>query len=243
MDPGIIKAGLSLVGGLFGGKKKGPDLVKMRDDALEAGFNPGTVLKATGGQGWMGGELTGGAFMANALKDGFDTWFNYQDEQQDREIADLQKQILQEELKDLQGAGEYTRDHGYDVPSIVTYADAVTDERPEMLSFQVDKKPNRRMDDTGIYGAGAEAPREFEADVWQWALDGTLEKNAKEVIGRNVPEGHDSWSEFWWGSKEKGFLGNRAIARAATKPIDKTVFDRHDWAEPHDLSFWEKYRN
>ena len=55
MDPFTIIKGISAVAGLFGSMKKketGLDLAKLRRDAVASGFNPLTVLRTTGAQGY-----------------------------------------------------------------------------------------------------------------------------------------------------------------------------------------------
>lgn len=74
----------SLVGGMFGlaqqrEANKGTDLVQLRNSALRAGFNPLTVLTATGGAGFQRNfspDLASGAFVADAVARGLDTVFN-----------------------------------------------------------------------------------------------------------------------------------------------------------------------
>jgi len=78
--PALISAGASLLSGLLGGKKKtGIDLAALRRDALSNGFNPLTVLSATGGGGYersSGPSLSSGAYLAEAIQRGVDTYFN-----------------------------------------------------------------------------------------------------------------------------------------------------------------------
>ena len=242
----IAKGAIGLIGGLFGRKKsKGVNFVQLRDSALAAGFNPLTALKANGGAGFeTGGEMTALGFAANALNDGFETWYNIQSQEADRELQDLQKRILQAELAEYESANEMPRSGQFDIPSVVTYADEVTQEPPALqpLRFNIRGNAPRTMDDTGIYGADVGMPREFEADAWQWALDGTLQENFQEVFNRNVPKGHDSWSEFFWGSEEKGFLGNRAIRRAIADAFNPGVAQRSHAPDREDLLTHGHYR-
>ena len=66
------------VGGLLGGDKSGQlDLAKLRRDAEANGFNPLTVLGATGGRGFeTSPSLSSGAYIADAISRGIDTGFN-----------------------------------------------------------------------------------------------------------------------------------------------------------------------
>lgn len=78
---GVLKAVAGpLVSGLLGGKKKtGVNYVQLRNDALKAGFNPLTVLEASGGRGYERGasaDLSSGAFLADAVSRAVDTVFN-----------------------------------------------------------------------------------------------------------------------------------------------------------------------
>lgn len=80
LAPALISAGTTLLSGLLGGKqKKGIDLAALRRDAIANGFNPLTVLSATGGGGYersSGPSLSSGAFLAEAIQRGVDTYFN-----------------------------------------------------------------------------------------------------------------------------------------------------------------------
>jgi hypothetical protein len=219
----LIKGGLSLLGGLLGRKKKrGVDYVALRDSAQRAGFNPLTVLNASGGQGFeTGGELTGVGFAANALKQGFDTWYNAQSEQKDRELADLQKKIMEAELEEIQKSQALPRagqTFGFDIPHITTYADVITREKP-ILTGVGDKSPL-------TFGQQAESPivYELESDAYKNAVKGQFWPWVNELVDRNVPMGHDTWREFFWGKDGVGFLGNEAL-RSGVKQGWETLTD------------------
>lgn len=73
----------SLLGGLFGGRKKakapGVDYAKLRDDAIKGGFNPLTALMAGGGSGYQrefAPTMSSGQFVADAIGRVVDTGFN-----------------------------------------------------------------------------------------------------------------------------------------------------------------------
>lgn len=82
IGPALITAGANLLGSLLGRKKssaQGVDYVKLRNDAEAAGFNPLTALLAGGGAGYQrefNPALSSGAFVAEAINRGVDTYFN-----------------------------------------------------------------------------------------------------------------------------------------------------------------------
>lgn len=91
---GALKAGVSLLGGLFGRKKQpqGVDFAKLRNDAQAAGFNPLTALMATGGAGYSRSAspaLSSASFVQEALERGIDTWFNQVE--RDKEAENIKK--------------------------------------------------------------------------------------------------------------------------------------------------------
>jgi len=97
--PGVASVvgsiGSTLLGGLFGKKKEQQtqrlDLGQMVSDARANGFNPLTVLQATGGQGWStqasSSDLDFGAMAAAAVVEGFG---DYWSQSKERELMDAQ---------------------------------------------------------------------------------------------------------------------------------------------------------
>ncbi len=129
MDPvvgGIVKAGLGLLGGLFGKKKAkapGVDYVKLRNDAQAAGFNPLTALMAGGGAGYQrefSPDLASGAFISDALSRGVDTYFDLKN-QADAETVRVRELAEQREHERQMQAMRYgNQSFGYGLTRTVT---------------------------------------------------------------------------------------------------------------------------
>lgn len=112
----LIKAGASILGGLLGGKSKGPSLEQqrismqiteqerfkwLRDGAQAAGFNPLTVLGATGGN--MAPQLQNPLntnAVAQALSSGLTTFANAYDPVR-HETQELQNELLREQIDEI----------------------------------------------------------------------------------------------------------------------------------------------
>jgi len=79
--PAGAKAGYDL-GSTFDPRNKnnksGTDLGKLRADAVANGFNPLTVLRATGGQGYYKNQVPMGRLSSDAFFNAFDAFDNYQ---------------------------------------------------------------------------------------------------------------------------------------------------------------------
>jgi hypothetical protein len=58
--------------------KSGTDLGKLRSEAIANGFNPLTVLRATGGQGFYHNQIPMGRLSSDAFFNAFDAYDNYQ---------------------------------------------------------------------------------------------------------------------------------------------------------------------
>lgn len=108
-----IPAGLNLLGGLFGNKKqKEPEtkfeFVKMRKAAEAAGFNPLTVLKATGGQPTSVSQpiprLSSAAVVANALGTGAQAFFDAQPDPLQKERDRLEIDLMKQQLGTVQSS-------------------------------------------------------------------------------------------------------------------------------------------
>lgn len=105
---GIGSAIPSLLGGLFGGSSKPQqqeiNFKKLRDNALAAGFNPVTALRATGGQGFgVTPGISSAEFVANALGEGVRGALGYDPLARRRE--ELEVDILQAELDQYKQRG------------------------------------------------------------------------------------------------------------------------------------------
>lgn len=125
---GLVSGGLKLLGGLFGGRKKQSntvDYAKLRDKAIEGGFNPLTALRNGGAAGFTQTTLpalSSGEVLADALGSGLDTYYNRQQLNRDIERDALEKAIMREELDQLQKRNSVVRDRdfGYSIPHAVT---------------------------------------------------------------------------------------------------------------------------
>lgn len=100
---GLAKAAIPLIGGLFGGKKEQTtrtNFVQLRNDALAAGFNPLTALRATGGAGNTTTTLptmSSGEFIAQALGAGIEGYMNYDPYEKQR--SQYETEILRKEAE------------------------------------------------------------------------------------------------------------------------------------------------
>lgn len=126
MDPfvigSLISAGSSLLGGLFGRKKEKPPTrvtpLQLRNEALEAGFNPLTVLGASAGGGFgmnpgqTGVGLSSGELIANALSG---VGAAFMRDPVEAETRELERDLLKEQVRaareasralGLQGVGQ-----------------------------------------------------------------------------------------------------------------------------------------
>jgi len=115
----------SLVGGMFGlaqqrEANKGTDLVQLRDSALRAGFNPLTVLTATGGAGFQRNfspDLASGAFVADAVARGLDTVFNRPSV--DRAAEQIRQSQFRRDAAAVSAVNRLPRPFGYSLTSEV----------------------------------------------------------------------------------------------------------------------------
>lgn len=93
-----------LLGGLLGGKSKttksSVDYVKLRDNALKAGFNPLTALRSGGAAGFTQTTqpaLSTGEFLADAIGAGFSAAEKYDPHEKER--GKLEIDLMKEELR------------------------------------------------------------------------------------------------------------------------------------------------
>lgn len=123
--PVVVAAGISaagsLLGGLFGGKKKQTtertlNFQKIRDDGVKAGFNPLTALQAAAGAGvgtstTTGPQLSTPEILANAVVNGAqayaDSWFNQAEDAKDQEIERIKLETMKAELANVQARTSY----------------------------------------------------------------------------------------------------------------------------------------
>lgn len=147
--PAVGKAlGGAVVNKAFGGDKDRQtttrvNYAQLRNDAQAAGFNPLTALKATGGMGntttTEPPALSSRQFIANALNEGLDNWFNRDQIALDKERQRLEVDIARAELDNLRKAQDpATKRFGYDLHRTIT--DRQEQGPPDM---RIDKMPRR----------------------------------------------------------------------------------------------------
>lgn len=104
----IAQVGSSLIGSILGRKKKTSsslDLKKLRQDAVDAGFNPLTVLQSTGGSGHMSQQTGSDDFdvFGATLQAGLQGLSDYHALKKDREVADAQLDLIKAQTQSLRG--------------------------------------------------------------------------------------------------------------------------------------------
>lgn len=191
--PALISAGSSLLGGLFGRKKEQTtrtNFVQLRDDALAAGFNPLTALRATGGGGNTTTTLPGlSAFevLADAVGAGVDTYLRLDPIGQ--KTRDLQNELLQREIETLKAA-RYAGDSSIGrVPSVQSTRSPVG-AQTALGNVLRDQDGNIVTDFTNrqLYAADG-TPLEAETQLWSEAQQqGGVWATAKRVWDRNVAD-------------------------------------------------------
>lgn len=174
-----------LVSGLFGRRSttqktvSKPDLVGLVAEAQEAGFNPLTALKAGAAGGTTMTTLPGlssAEFIGDALNRGLTAFSEQEDDALQREMDVLSRDILREELRQLQSQGRAiapTQSFGYAVPQATTYGG--------------NDVSNPVVDDTGAGGAGGAGDGvggNYRVFGWELAPS-PLFSNAQEIEDRH----------------------------------------------------------
>lgn len=166
--------------------------VKLVKVAQNAGFNPLTALRATGGAG-AGGQATQAPqlssldFMADALGRGVETYFNVQNQRTDEEADRLRVELMKEELHQLRTnsrAPAQGQSFGYDIPTAVTTTQV---ERGGPV-LAVNPDPQSEVYPNGDIGANRKNPREFETDAWDAAVRGKAPSYFDDIARRNGPD-------------------------------------------------------
>lgn len=175
---------------------------------------PGGTGVSGGATGFAGGSTSGPPLAvpqaSNPLGDAASVFSQFT-QQPDPEREALEKALMAEELNQMKtkAAPVFKRDMGYSIPSVTQTSGrdpanvstngpagggsqntGVSPAGSEMPYFD---EPTTYMDDTGIPRANPENPRELEADAWDWALDGTLMDNFKEIYKRNTNYNRERW--------------------------------------------------
>lgn len=217
-----LSFGSKALGFLGGGGKKGGGgvrLRKLRDRALRAGFNPLTVLRATGGQGFSAPNpgLSSLEMLAGITGAGAD-YFEATDPVL-QETARLERDLLRAQIDrfNAETANARRSSPGFNTSPLVR-SSATTQQpswisKPGDLSFgapygtpeggvpegrkvPTDARPATVMRDDGLTAGNPDAPREAEVDLWQWAVDGTLLENSAEIARRNEDIGRGALRWF-----------------------------------------------
>lgn len=110
---GLGTAAASRLSGGGGGSSQTSriNFAQMRDDAIAAGFNPLTALRATGGAGNVTTSIpsmSSGDFLKDALGQGLTHWFN-SPTAYDKEMDQLRLETAREELNQLRRASDPVR--------------------------------------------------------------------------------------------------------------------------------------
>lgn len=194
----------SLIGGIFGSKKKETtqriNFKQLRDDAKAAGFNPLTALGATGGAGNVTTTtpaLASGDFLAEALDRGLTAWSNQAQLKKDAEAEQLKLDLMREELTGMKRrnslpAGSF----GFDIPT-VTGTGPTSGGLPGRTEVPYLLDPIKVMRPDGLTSANPDNAPEAEQDAWVWAREGSFLDNASEILRRNIT----SKPLLTWGDK------------------------------------------
>jgi len=150
----------SLIGGLFGRKKQTNevDYVKMRDNAIAAGFNPLTALRNGGAAGFTSvtPALSSNNFIKDALSGGFSAFESHKRSHIDKEREQLELGIMREELKQMQARGRiYSQpNYGFTPPRVNQYS-------------------GQHEDTSSSSGISTDMGRASDSDVTDYVVGGT----------------------------------------------------------------------
>ena len=212
-----LPAGLNLLGGLFGKKKqKEPEVKfeyeKMRKAAEAAGFNPLTVLRATGGAPTSVSNpvptLSSAAVVANALGTGAQAYFDAQPDPLQQERDRLEIDLMKQQLGTVQtslardnrtGALVATRaTRGWSGAPVTRQTQMAPRNNPNpglsATTAPTMTGPTNAYDDTSIMSRTGvpisnmdpdNPPPEFESDVYTAAREGQLLPWGLDLFMRN----------------------------------------------------------
>jgi hypothetical protein len=102
-------------------------LLRVREDAERAGFNPLTALRNgasnIGSNTYLNAPaLSSADFIAQALMEGVDTGFNAPQRELDAETQRLQNELYRAQIGELQANTQYlTRSYGFGIPAVESY--------------------------------------------------------------------------------------------------------------------------
>jgi len=199
---GWIGPAISVAGSLLGGKGGGStstriNFEQLRADAEKAGFNPLTALMATGGAGntrTTAPTLSSGEFLARAVDSGYNTWSNQKQMAMDQAEQNLRMQAYKSEIAETSERMSRTRNANAPMGSSIPMYDATNQTLSGTAAVAVTPKMGapRKLsvsDGSGIDRAPIENARQFDEDVWSWAIDGTALQNIGGVINRQLGGG------------------------------------------------------
>lgn len=115
-------------------------LLRVREDAERAGFNPLTALRngasSIGSNTYLNAPaLSSADFVGQALMDGIDTGFNAPQRKLDAETQRLQNDLYRAQIGELQANTQYlARSHGFGVPAVEDYGVASETSAPSLVS-------------------------------------------------------------------------------------------------------------
>jgi len=200
----LISGGASLLGSVLA--KKGPtfgqrmkmqrkwsanEYVWQRKGAERAGFNPLTVLQATGGRSSpapMQSPSLSRNPIGDAVEAGTSAYFAAKDQEAQAEYDQAKLDLVRKQLEDESNKTVYTENFGFAIPQAETETAQTANASPALSPTQ-NPHPNGTttvMGKDGLTRADPEAPVELEGDAWAWARDGSLWPNINEVWNRNM---------------------------------------------------------
>lgn len=132
-------------------------LLRVREDAEKAGFNPLTALRNgaanIGANTYMGAPaLSSTDFIGQSLMQAIDTGFNAPQRKLDAETQRLQNDLYRAQIGELQANTDYlTRSHGFGIPAVESYG--VSDESNSGRGAL----PALRSDPADVSGSGPDS--------------------------------------------------------------------------------------
>jgi len=209
-----ISAGASLLGGIFGRKsaKKQAEQTRKEErylnenrisiavaDAKRAGINPLTAIRSGAANSINSNvtppALSSSAFIADAIREGANTWFNAKEAEKDRDLERLKIEIARDELTMRENQQRIGQSFGYSIPKIVQTTQRIAHTAPQLTAsphpanrpIKPGREATRVMSDDGLTMANPEYSTDPETDLWKWAREGTIWENSRELWRRNAP--------------------------------------------------------
>lgn len=190
--PALISAGASLLGGLFGKKERpkaqGVDYQKLRRDAEAAGFNPLTALLAGGGAGYQrefNPAMSSGAFIAEAIGRGVDTYFDetHRAEDQEAQIRREEEDKRRWEAEQKQFAA---RSFGYSLRDVQPFGIPVTRRGPKLSTAAKPLDPSPSDDLVNPSRKALTTPAGAFQPSGQWSDQEAVESRYGGLVGEAV---------------------------------------------------------